>query len=118
MAAYLDLKGARQGNTFRRSFAFKQANGDPVDLTGSTVVASVKYGPGRSDVLRKTTEDGSLAMPTPANGEVELMLDPGETRLLPAGRSAKYEIERKVSGGDQTTLLYGMIDVAKGWNDD
>jgi hypothetical protein len=120
MTAYLDLKGARQGNTFRRTFAFRQANGDAVDLTASTVVVSIKYGPGRNDILRFTTEDGTLAFTDadPETGSVVLVLDPDDTQRLPAGRATKYEVERQVTDGDQTTLLYGLIDVQKGWNDD
>ena len=35
MAASYDLTGLRRGNSFRRTFRFKDGGGEPVDLTGT-----------------------------------------------------------------------------------
>jgi len=115
MAASYDLRGLRRGNSFRRIFRFKDSAGDPVDLSGSVLVFVAEAGAAR---IRKSTEDGSLAMPDPAAGEVTLSLSPAETRQFPVGRlKARYEIELH-SGGEETTLVSGCITVMDGINDD
>jgi len=115
MAASYDLTGLRRGNSFRRTFRFRDAAGDLVDLTGSVLVFMAEAGTAR---IRKSTEDGSLAMPDPAVGEVMLNLTPAETRLFPVGRlKARYEIERRIDG-EETTLVSGCITVMDGINDD
>jgi len=115
MAASYDLTGLRHGNSFRRKFRFKDAAGDLVDLTGSVLVFVAEAGTAR---IRKSTEDGSLAMPDPAAGEVTLHLTPAETRQFPVGRlRARYEIERRIDS-EETTLVSGCITVMDGINDD
>ncbi len=115
MAASYDLTGLRRGNSFQRSFRFKDAEGDPVDLTGSVIMFVAEAGVVR---IVKSTADGTLAMPIPATGEITLHLTPAETRLLPVGRlKVRYEIERRI-GGEETTLVSGCIAVMDGINDD
>ena len=110
-----DLNGLRRGNSFRRTFRFKDGDGTPVDLTGSVIVFVAEAGTVR---LVKSTADGSLAMPDPLSGEITLHLSPVETRLLPVGRlRTRYEIERRIAG-EETTLVYGFIAVMDGINDD
>ena len=115
MAASYDLIGLRRGNSFRRTFRFKDAAGNLVDLTGSVLVFVAEAGTAR---VRKSTEDGSLAMPEPAAGEITFYLTPAETRQFPVGRlRARYEIERRIEG-EETTLVSGCITVMDGINDD
>jgi len=115
MAASYDLTGLRRGNSFRRVFRFKDAAGELVDLTGSALVFVAEAGTAR---VRKSTEDGSLAMPDPATGEITLNLSPAETRLFPVGRlRVRYEIERRIEA-EETTLVSGCITVMDGINDD
>lgn len=110
-----DLTGLRRGNSFRRTFRFKDSDGDPVDLTGSVLVFVAV---GDAATIRKSTGDGSLLMPDPASGELTLYLTPAETRLLPVGRlKTRYEIERRI-GLEETTLVSGCIGVMDGINDD
>jgi len=115
MSASYDLTGLRRGNSFRRTFRFKDTGGDPIDLSGSALIFVAEAGSVR---VRKSTEDGSLAMPDPAAGEITLNLAPAETRQFPVGRlRARYEIERRIEG-EETTLVYGCITVMDGINDD
>lgn len=115
MPATHDLTGLRRGNSFRRTFRFKDGAGDPVDLTGSVLVFVVEAG---SAMIRKSTDDGTLAMPDPAAGEITLQLTPAETRQLPVGRlKSRYEIERQTAT-EETTLVAGCLIVMDGINDD
>lgn len=94
-----------KGNTLSVTFGFKTDDTTPLDLTGSTLDFRAIWAGGE---IRK-----NLTVATPANGEAVLALTVEETRELPDGAIAKYEIERRI-GGAQTTLVYGTI-VATGW---
>lgn len=103
MSASYDLTGLRRGNSFRRTFRFKDGAGDPVDLTGSVLVFVAEAGTVR---IRKSTEDGSLAMPDPTDGEITLSLSPAETRLFPVGRLRARSLHQgAVSGSWEATEL-------------
>ena len=110
-----DLTGLRRGNSCERLFRFKDGAGNPVDLTGSEIIFIAETA---TSIIRKTTADNSLQMPSPANGEVTLKLRPAETRLLAVGRlRSRYEIERRI-GEEQLTILSGSLIVVQGVNDD
>lgn len=110
-----DLNGLHRGSTFERLFRFKDGAGNPVDLTGSEIIFIAET---TTSILRKTTADNSLQMPTPAGGEVTLKLTPEETRLFAVGKlRSRYEIERRI-GGDEFTILSGCLIVGQGVNDD
>lgn len=115
MTVQFDLDGIRRGNSYERLFRFRDGAGNPVDLTGSEIIFIAET---TASTLRKATEDGSLRMPAPANGEVTLKLTPAETRLFAVGKlRSRYEIERRV-GGDEFTILSGCLIVVQGLNDD
>ena len=56
MTAVHDFTGLRRGNSFRRTFCFKELDGDPVDLTGSVLLSVIE-----ASVVRIVTSmvDGS-----------------------------------------------------------
>lgn len=105
-----------KGNTLSRIFRLKSDATTPIDLTGSTFIFRVVDK--SNELVRYSSADGDeLGVPTPANGEVVLLMPVSDTRLLPDGSVARYELERRV-GSEQTTILYGMLNV-EGWaNDD
>jgi hypothetical protein len=51
-----DLTGLRRGNSFRRTFCFKELDGDPVDLTGSVLLSVIEASAVR---IVTSTVDGS-----------------------------------------------------------
>lgn len=104
-----------RGNTLSRTFRLKNPDGSLLDLTGSTFVFRAING--SAELLRAESPTTELSVPTPANGEVVLALAPADTRLLPDGKTARYELERRV-GAEQTTILYGYLNVASWANDD
>jgi hypothetical protein len=103
-----------KGNTFATTFRFKVDADTALDLTGSTLVFRAIWAGGE---IRKTGPSSDIAVPTPANGEATLNLSVADTRLIPSGAIAKYEIERRISGA-QTTLLYGTLVASEWVNDD
>jgi len=104
-----------RGNTLSRTFRLKNADDSPVDLTGSEFVFRVVSA--SDELIRAESPSALLSVPTPANGEVLLALTPAETRLMSDGKTARYELEQR-SGAEQTTIIYGFLNVT-GWaNDD
>lgn len=108
-----------KGNSYSQPLRLSTRDGDndlvPVGLAGSELVFVAAW---RGGTLRKSTadEDG-FSITDAANGRVLLSLTKVETRALPPGRTATYEIERR-TGGEQTTILYGDIITTGGTNDD
>ncbi len=94
----------------------EDANGvrTPLDLAGSTFVLTVVWPEGS---LRKSSADGGLTL-DPANGEIVWQPVPAETRLIPEGRIAQYEWERRLPGGRQSIVLAGHLIGQGGINDD
>lgn len=103
----------RHGNTIPVTWTLKDG-ATPIDLTGQEIVFRAVW---KTTIIRKTTEDGGLAMPTPTNGQVSLTLSEEESRTVPIGALMKYELEHRV-GGVETTILAGRIEGVEGVNDD
>lgn len=73
--------------------------------------------------LTKSTASGGL---TVVNGTIDGVVQPvvywtpsvAESRLIPLGREAKYELERRVAGGEQRTYASGYVIGVGGDNND
>lgn len=101
-----------RGNTETLPIAVKIRAGatmTPVNLTGSTLQ------------FRAQWEGGSLAkdiqITDAALGLAELVLSTAETRGVPQGNTARYEIERRV-GSEEKTIAYGRLIASGGINTD
>lgn len=120
-----------QGNTFTRTFAFKDAANAAVNLTGATVIfrlAPIKTG--AYAAIRKSTASsptvgtgdvllsGLRLVGAATAGTIELALNPAETRTVELSKSGKYEIEVRWANGRQETLVYGDVTAEGGVNDD
>lgn len=63
----------------------------------------------RVNVLTKTLASG-LSVPTPANGELVITLDPADTVDLAPGKY-NHELEMISAGGDVSTVTTGIVSV-------
>lgn len=105
-----------KGNTTPLHLRFKLEDETPIDLTGAEIVFRAAWGSAGS--IRLTSEsDAAVDMTSEADGEVTITLSASQTRDLPKGRIARYEIERRLAGV-QTTLLHGYLDAREWVNDD
>jgi hypothetical protein len=101
-----------RGNTETLPLAVKVRSGAtlvPVNLTGSTLRFRAEWA-GGSIAKDITITDAAL-------GLAELVLSTAETRGVPQGSTARFEIERWV-GLDQKTILYGRLVASGGLNPD
>jgi hypothetical protein len=103
-----------RGNSLDQHFRFLVAGAPPApaDLTGDEIVFRIAWADG---AIEKSTAvaDSGLAFVDAAIGEVALFLTVAETRQVPRGRAAKWEIERRRAGA-QTTLAFGEV-IAGDW---
>ena len=109
-----------KGNTLQRVWAFKDAAGAPVDITGWEAVVVIEWpaavGIAAGEIRKTTDENGGLAVDVQA-GSFALALTPAETRQIPTGTSAKYEFEIRYQG-TEATPFYGEVKVSEWANDD
>ena len=85
---------------------------ESVPLTGSSFVLTI--GAAGSLLLTKDTTSGTLVL-NPATRELQFSYTTAESRLIPAGQIAEYEIERR-SSGVEITELYGFMSGLGGLN--
>jgi hypothetical protein len=105
----------KQGNTDELTVAFAQDDEveTPLDLTGSEIVFFAQYS---SEAIRKSSADGDISIDV-ASGTVRIPITLEDSRLFPVSAYVRYEIERRMGGG-QETLLEGNLRVQSGINDD
>jgi hypothetical protein len=85
------------------------------DLTGSELVWRIFD---TAELVRATSTDAVEVIISDAHlGIVSLALSSTQTRTIPLGRKARYEIERRIDGV-QSVILCGYLTGAGGVNDD
>jgi hypothetical protein len=106
-----------QGSSFRLSFIYKDAQGNPIDLTGWCARLIWKTNKGDVQTFITTNVDYTIYKFTidPLLGKVTLLLPPSTTNNL-AFNTAKYDLELQSddeiytgAGKNIIRLLYGNI---------
>jgi hypothetical protein len=90
--------------------------GDRYDLTGSDLYLTVAVGTMTMISLSTVANPGRLVIDLP-NSKISWAPTLAETRLLPLGAVARYELERRKAGA-QTKVVAGLISVSGGINPD
>lgn len=96
-----------RGSDYQKSVPLKQANGNPVDLTGYTLIAQMRkrYDDATSYNLT-VTADGN-----PALGIINIAMSAAVTGTVPAGRWVYDVLAVNETTGAQSRLLEGVVDV-------
>lgn len=110
----LDL---RAGSDFKATIAFTNADGTPVDLTGTLLSAALRKYP-----LDETpVASFVVTVPTPAAGLATLSLTDEETAALPCGNTlrddaSRYHWDLKFvdAAGNVSSPMFGRVRVAAG----
>ncbi|WP_424363609.1 hypothetical protein [Methylocystis parvus] len=106
---------AGNSKTIPITFYEDAAKVNPLDLTGSTIIFRAVWDGGS---LSKSSPSSGITISDPTTGAISIALTVANSRALPEGKVAKYEIERRI-GGAETTLLLGYLNVVNwGANDD
>lgn len=88
---------------------------DLFDLTGSTLYLTIYKG--RTVLVDINTDDDPELVMDASDATLTWTPPIATTRILPLGRIAKYEVERRI-GNSQGRLVAGSIIVEEGRNDD
>lgn len=94
----------------------ESAPGDYIDLTGSDLYLTI--GRGTPYLIEKNTlADADVLVVDESVAQLQWTPTIAETRTLPLGRLAKYEVERRIDGNQQT-IAAGFVIVEGGLNSD
>lgn len=112
VGAKLDLR-LRQGADFSTTLTFTNSDGSAVDLTGATLAAEIRKGPGMSELLASFV----VAICIPATlGTALMSLPAAVSALIPAvpdwldeGASYWWDLELIDSAGEISCPLYGKV---------
>lgn len=110
-AGKYDFKIER-GETFTRTITWKDAVGNPVDITGWTARMYIKVKPGAtSSLIQLTTTNAKLVLGATA-GTIQINLTAAETAALTTpNKKAVYDLELVSSAGAVKKLLKGTISL-------
>lgn len=101
-----------QGDSFVLNLTYTNANGSPVDLTGSSAIFMVRDKPG-GQIFCASAGLGDGITITSASGIINLNISPAKTRKFNYPKSA-YQFQLISSAGVNTTILQGYFDVNAG----
>ena len=116
MAAGIYNFTIEQGATFKRTFRYKDSNGNPISLSGSLVRMQIRQNVNSDVVIDEfTSNNNSFVLTTPAGGsevnQINLEITATETAAFNFN-NAVYDIE--IDSGDEVIrLLQGKIKLSK-----
>jgi hypothetical protein len=109
MAGVYDIH-CEQGATFHRRLTWRDADGDPINLTGYTARMQVRRRSGdQGVVLELTTENDRITLGDAA-GTIDLDVDADVMAAVEANLH-RYDLELESPGGQVTRLLQGSFNV-------
>lgn len=101
-----------QGATFSRTITWKDAAGDPVNLTGYSARMQVRPSLTSDEItLELTSTNGEITFPSPlSSGKILITVAATDTADLAASKGV-YDLELESSGGVVTRLLQGSFTI-------
>jgi hypothetical protein len=101
----------RAGSTFRKSFSFKDSDGNVLNFTGYTARMHVRLDPESDDppLVELTTENGRIAI-SGEEGILELFISDSVTSGFPS-ETYSYDLELIAPNGDVDCPFYGKFKV-------
>ena len=106
-AAQIDLS-IEKGETYRKTFYWKNQNKSAKDLTGYTARMQIRKSNQSASFLQElTTGNGGITI-TPAEGKIELLISDTDTSAL-EGTYAVYDLELIDGGGEVKKFARGSV---------
>jgi hypothetical protein len=99
-----------QGAHFSLQILWKDASGDPVDLTGYTARMPVRAKSDGTLLLEPTTENGQITLGGAA-GTIDIELDEDVTAALPV-KNGRHNLELIPANGEVRRLAQGTVAVS------
>jgi hypothetical protein len=101
-----------EGATFLLSCTWKDAAGDPIDLTGYSAAMQVRRYKTAADTLLDVSSSGGEITLGDAAGTIEVAIPATETAAL-TGEVAVYDLELTDGSGVVTRLLEGDVTISR-----
>lgn len=100
----------QQGSTHNEHFEFQDADGDPLDLSGCSARAQIRYGFDGALVCEMTTANTKLEIDE-ANGYIDMSIPDTETAAFPTGEALRWDLEVVTGAGEVYRYLEGPVVV-------
>ena len=102
-----------QGSTFNRTYTLKDANGNPVDITGYRADLQIRSDYAASTtILSASTESNYLSIPTGTDGVISLSVPATVTSALDFDIGV-YDLEISQVTGEVDRLVMGTMTLSK-----
>lgn len=101
-----------QGATFSKTITWKDADGNPINLTGYTARMQFRKNKAATDILFNATSSNGKLLLGGSAGTIDINIAAADTAAFDFSR-AVYDIELQSSGGTVTRLLEGAVNVSK-----
>jgi len=85
-------------------FTFEDPDGNPLDITGTSITWALAPAPTEAAVLSKSTSGGGITKPNAGGGRADVQIDSADTDGL-GGAVYYHEVELEDAGGDKTTVV-------------
>lgn len=108
-AAKYDLL-IEQGATFIQEFVWKNSDGTPVDITGSSARMKIRKFKTDEVLVSLTSPSGGITLDAP-NGRITITISATDTSLLPVCE-ARYDLEIENQSAFVTRLLQGDVSIS------
>ena len=102
-----------QGDTFSLELQYKDADENPISLTGFDIIMEIKDKPGGRVLSARCSLGDGISVPNEADGIIEISVSPQKTRKFNYPR-ASYQIQGTDQYGENTTFLQGWFLVNAG----
>jgi len=111
MAEIYDIR-IDQGATFQKLILWKDADGNPVDLTGFTARMQIRRRVHSDEVLAEATTENGYIVFGDDQGTIEISIPASVTEGFDFKRGV-YDLELESSGGIVTRLIQGCVYVSR-----
>jgi hypothetical protein len=98
-----------KGDTFIRDFAFTDADGNPIDLTGYSVRLQLRESVRSSSATLDAATPNEITITGAGNNVLSVLID-AETMEIPA-RKYVWDLQLTTPGGVVTTYLFGNFTI-------
>lgn len=100
----------QQGSTHNEHFEFADGDGDPLDLSGCTARAQIRYGFDGALVCEMTSANEKLEVDE-TNGYIDMSIPDTETAAFPTGEALRWDLEVVYDSGEVFRYLEGPVVV-------
>lgn len=112
MAQEVELEAFNRGDTWTNKFTFRDAAGDPIDITDNVYWMTLKLDPEAADAAADAQVSATAAGADATNGIVYVTFLPSVTAQLLPG-NYYYDVQEVSNPAAVTTIMEGRVKVKR-----